>query len=302
MAAARRLAGCRAQGLATSRSALPGPSGWARTWLSRGAVRNTAGTTGPRSGIVTRCRQRPRRLAHSPTRSRSAPRGRLASMPTLTTPVRSPSGPAREPGQARRDATPQGAPPTQRGASTHSQLSATPGDQTPERQAAPAGRSGMTGSDHQTTPARTHPRIATAHVDRICVNSGRSPHACLCAVWHVRSQPWEQTGGRDDRQLSIVIRIQAPANSERVTTGRAAHVRHSDHPVMRSGMPGRQWLCRVSFRVRSLTVKPSSACLSATSMSSWCMAQSPSPSRRSEMLLGAGTRPARRSAGPRPLS
>ena len=168
MAAARRLAGCRAQGLATSRSALPGPSGWARTWLSRGAVRNTAGTTGPRSGIVTRCRQRPRRLAHSPTRSRSALRGRLASMPTLTTPVRSPSGPAREPGQARRDATPQGAPPTQRGASTHSQLSATPGDQTPERQAAPAGRSGMTGSDHQTTPARTHPRIATAHVDRIC--------------------------------------------------------------------------------------------------------------------------------------
>ena len=109
MAAARRLAGCRAQGLATSRKR----AAWA-LWLgtnvaSRGAVRNTAGTTGPRSGIVTRCRQRPRRLAHSPTRSRSAPRGRLASMPTLTTPVRSPSGPAREPGQARRDATPQGA-------------------------------------------------------------------------------------------------------------------------------------------------------------------------------------------------
>jgi virulence factor BrkB len=54
--------------------------------------------------------------------------------------------------------------------------------------------------------------------------------------------------------------------------------------------------------LRSLTVKPSSACLSATSMSSWWMAQSPSPSRRSEMLLGAGIRPARRSAGPRPLS
>ena len=123
---------------------------------------------GPRSGIVTRCRQWPRCLAHWPTRSRTAPRGRLASMPTLTTPVRSPSGPAREPGQARRDATPQRAPPTQRGASTHTQLSATPGDQTPERQTPPAGRSGMTGSDHQTTPARTHPRNATAHVDRIC--------------------------------------------------------------------------------------------------------------------------------------
>jgi len=45
--------------------------------------------------------------------------------------------------------------------------------------------------------------------------------------------------------------------------------------------------------LRSLTVKPSSACLSVTSMSSWCMAHSPSPSRRSGVLPGAGVRPAR---------
>src|SRR5262249_4322622 len=58
----------------------------------------------------------------------------------------------------------------------------------------------------------------------------------------------------------------------------------------------------VPGRCRSLTVKPSSLCLSATSMSSWCITHSPSPSRRSEVLPGAGTRPARRSAGPWPVS
>ena len=57
-----------------------------------------------------------------------------------------------------------------------------------------------------------------------------------------------------------------------------------------------------SGRCRSLTVKPSLACLSVTSMRSWCMTHSPSPSRRPEMLPGAGTRPARRSAGPWPVS
>ena len=92
------------------------------------------------------------------------------------------------------------------------------------------------------------------------------------------------------------------AGSERVATGRAAHVRHSDHPVM--GGP----VCRCGVAqpgivpLRSLTVKPSSVWRSATSMSSWCMAHSPSPPRRSEALPGAGTRPARGSAGPRPVS
>ena len=72
-------------------------------------------------------------------------------------------------------------------------------------------------------------------------------------------------------------------------------------PVIRSGLPVRRAQPGI-VPLRSLTVKPSSACLSATSMSSWCMTHSPRPGRWSGMLLGAGTRPARRSAGPRPLS
>src|SRR5215472_6764379 len=39
-------------------------------------------------------------------------------------------------------------------------------------------------------------------------NSACCTHACLCADPHVHSQLWELTGSRDDRQLSIVIRIQ----------------------------------------------------------------------------------------------
>src|SRR5690242_13953014 len=55
-------------------------------------------------------------------------------------------------------------------------------------------------------------------------------------------------------------------------------------------------------RGRSLTVNPSLARLSVTSRSSWWMTQSPSPSPRLEVLPAAGTRPARRSAGPGPVS
>ena len=39
-------------------------------------------------------------------------------------------------------------------------------------------------------------------------NSAPCTGACLCADLYVHSQLWEQTGSRDDRQLSIVIGIQ----------------------------------------------------------------------------------------------
>jgi hypothetical protein len=50
--------------------------------------------------------------------------------------------------------------------------------------------------------AATRPALPKLPNSALCV------HACLCADLHVHSQPWEQAGNGDDRQLSMVIRIQ----------------------------------------------------------------------------------------------
>ena len=89
-------------------------------------------------------------------------------------------------------------------------------------------------------------------------------------------------------------RRRAEAGDPRVEAG----CRESSTP---HGMPDRRRVAQpVVVPLRSLTVKPSSACLSATSMSSWWMSHSPSPGCAEP--LGVGTRPARGSAGPRPWS